>query len=374
MGDEASGPPSMSGEDERPAILVVEDDDQVRTLVERILDGEGRYRTTAVPDAHEARACLSTSVYSAALIDHGLPGETGIELLAYVRTQYPDVATIMVTALNDRATVARALGLGAFGYVVKPYRVDELLINLASGLHRRGLQIETRRYIEELEDQVQDRTTRLREALVQVETGLAPVAAGDVIERLSSVLTVRDEETGVHIRRMSNYTALLADRAGLLVDHEEIRLASAMHDIGKVGIPDAILQKPGPLAPDERRMMERHTVIGSQLLSESHSDLLQLGAIIALTHHEKWDGTGYPYGLAGLDIPAVGRVAAVADVFDALTSDRVYRPAMGVKEALDLMRVGRTTNFDPEYLDLFFGSLDAVMELRHLATSPGAAG
>jgi putative two-component system response regulator len=367
MGDEASALMSEPPGDDTPAILVVEDDEQGRNLLLRILEEEGSYQTTGVADAHEARGRLSERVFAAALIDYGLPNESGIEFLRFVRAQYPDVATIMVTALNDRATVATALDLGAFGYVVKPYRVDELLINLSSALHRRGLQIQTRCQIEELEGQVLDRTNRLREALVQVDAGLAPIAAEDVIERLSSVLTVRDEETGVHIRRMSNFTALLADRVGLDIDHEEIRLASAMHDIGKIGIPDVILQKPGPLSPDERVAMERHTVIGHQLLVESQSHLLRLGAIIALTHHEKWDGMGYPNRLAGSDIPAVGRLTAVADVFDALTSDRVYRPAMDVGTAVGIMREGRGRHFDPAYLDLFLDSMDAVLELRNVA-------
>ena len=332
----------------------------------RILEIEGGYETDAAADAAAARALLAQRPFAAALIDYRMPGESGIELLKHIRARFPDTAPIMVTAVDDAASVELAFEIGAFGYVVKPYRVSELLINLSSALHRRSLQIQTRSYIRELEDKVLDRTRRLRETLAPfgVPGGLPGVPAEELIERLSGALTVRDEETGAHILRMSNYSAILAERVGLGIATEEMRLASAMHDVGKIGVPDAVLQKPGPLTPDERATMQRHTVIGHRLLSDSPSSLLDLAATIALRHHEKWDGTGYPAGLAGEAIPEVGRVTAVADVFDALTSDRVYRPAMEVGEALAIMLRGRGAHFDPAYLDAFVDDVDTMLEVR----------
>ena len=197
------------------------------------------------------------------------------------------------------------------------------------------------------------------------EPGPAQIPVEEVIVRLSGALTMRDEETGRHIRRMSNLTSFLADRAGLSgTSPKDIQLASALHDVGKIGVPDAVLLKPGPLSPEERSVMQRHTIIGHRMLSDSSSPLLQLGALIALTHHERWDGSGYPEGLAGEAIPAEGRLTAIADVFDALTNNRVYRSALDVDEAVELMLRGRGTHFDPRLLDLFLSSIDDLPGVR----------
>jgi putative two-component system response regulator len=306
------------------------------------------------------------------MIDCRMPGESGLEFLEYVRDHYPDTAAIMCTALDDPVAVRSAFKMGAFAFVVKPYRVNEILMSLSNALQQRAIQIQARSYIKELEDKVLHRTKLLRDALALVGgSGLAPTAEEDeVIDLLSGALGGRDDETAGHIRRMSTYSALLAERVGLDHPPDGIRLASTLHDIGKIGIPDAILQKPGPLGAGERGVMDRHTLIGNQLLSESQSRLLNLGATIALTHHEKWDGTGYPAGLAGDDIPAVGRVTAIADVFDSLTNDRVYRPALEVGEAVQVMRQGDGTHFDPGYLDVFLESIPTVISLRDKNPEP----
>jgi response regulator RpfG family c-di-GMP phosphodiesterase len=184
------------------------------------------------------------------------------------------------------------------------------------------------------------------------------------IIRLVRAIELRDSAVAEHTRRMSGLCALLADLKGF--DHaarEQLRVASLMHDIGKVAIPDAILLSPDPLSEAEFEIVKRHTQIGFELLEGSGSPLLDLAATIALTHHERWDGSGYPEGLAGADIPLEGRIAAIADVFDALTSDRVYRPRMQVRRAVAVMIEGRGTHFDPELLDAFIDSLDAVVAI-----------
>jgi len=182
------------------------------------------------------------------------------------------------------------------------------------------------------------------------------------VRRLSRAVEYRDEETGGHTERMSAYSGLLAGKLGL--DVESIRIASPMHDVGKVALPDHLLLRPGALSPEERVEMERHTLIGHQILSGSGSALLELGATIALTHHERWDGAGYPRQLAGNAIPLEGQVAAVADVFDALTSDRPYRKAFPLEEAMQIVRDERGRHFDPRLVDLFFESMEEVLEIR----------
>ncbi len=187
----------------------------------------------------------------------------------------------------------------------------------------------------------------------------------ETVERLALAIEAHDQDTGLHLERMGAIAALLGAKLGF--DEERVlllRAAAPMHDVGKVATPDAILNKPGPLTPAERTVMEEHATVGHRILADSRSELLQVGAAIALTHHERWDGKGYPNGLAGEEIPIEGRVAAVADVLDALLSDRCYRPAMSQGEALALMRAGRGTQFDPALVDLLLDNLDEALALR----------
>ena len=193
----------------------------------------------------------------------------------------------------------------------------------------------------------------------------------ETIARLAHAAEFRNLETAVHVERMSRYCATVAARIGLSEERVElIRAASTLHDIGKIAIPDNVLLKPGPLSDEEQRVMMRHPEIGNELLSGSSSEVLELAALVALTHHERYDGSGYPHGLAGERIPVEGRIAAVADVFDALISDRVYRPALPLPKALVIMREGRGSHFDPEILDLF---LDSIRELEAPAAEPSAS-
>jgi putative two-component system response regulator len=266
----------------------------------------------------------------------------------------------MVTAHDDPHLVEQALDLGAYGYVTKPFKGNEILINVANALRRRRLELENRRHRRELEETVAARTTALREAIVELEH-----FHEETIRRLSAAAELRDFETGQHIDRMSRYGALLAEKVGLDSHRVELmRIASPMHDVGKIGIPDRILLKPGSLTTAERRLMESHTEVGYEILRGSEAELLKLAATLAWTHHERVDGTGYPRGLKGDEIPIEGRIAAVADVFDALTSTRPYRAPLSVPDALDLMRAGRGTQFDEEVLDHFLDAFDEVLAIR----------
>jgi putative two-component system response regulator len=191
------------------------------------------------------------------------------------------------------------------------------------------------------------------------------LAQEDTVERLSIAAEFRDDETARHVQRMSRYTSLLAARAGEHAGRVEmVRIASVMHDVGKIGIPDSILLKPGKLTPEERRIMEQHSEIGYRILSGSRSEVLTLAAQIAWTHHERVDGNGYPRRLGGDAIPLEGRMAAIADVFDALTSHKVYKKAFPLGQAVDVMREGRGSHFDADLLDLFLDSMDEVIRIK----------
>jgi putative two-component system response regulator len=222
--------------------------------------------------------------------------------------------------------------------------------------------ITSKRLVESLRSEL---TSTEAEALTELRA-----SRQETVERLALAIETHDSETGIHVVRMAAITAFLATKLGIDEDRVLLlRAAAPMHDVGKVAMADAILQKPGPLAAGERAEMERHTTVGHQILAHSKSELLQIAAMIALTHHERWDGEGYPQRLRGEDIPIEGRIVAVADVFDALLSDRRYRPAMALPEALALIRAGRGTHFDPLVADVLLDNVEAILAIR--AAEPG---
>ena len=193
-------------------------------------------------------------------------------------------------------------------------------------------------------------------------------AVDELLGLLARVIEHRDDDTGTHMARISEYSRIIALRLGwTAAAADELKAASAMHDVGKVAIPDTILLKPGPLTPAEREVMQTHALIGHEMLAGSSNPVVRLAADIALTHHEHWDGSGYPHGTAGDEISPAGRIVAVADVFDALTSDRVYRRAMPVERAVEFLRSSRGRQFDPRVLDAFLESLDEIIAVGRLA-------
>lgn len=213
---------------------------------------------------------------------------------------------------------------------------------------------------------------RLRETIASLRSSEHALAVSqeETIMRLSRAVESRDQETGEHIERMGRYCALLAEKLGWEEERRELlRIASPLHDVGKIAIPDAIMLKPGQLSEIERAEMQKHAQIGHDILSGSDSPLLDLAAKIALTHHEHWDGGGYPRGLIGEEIPIEGRMAAIADVFDALTSDRVYRSALPIDDAMEIMAAGRGKHFDPDLLDVFFDSMVEILVIRDEAAA-----
>ena len=346
-------------------VLVVDDEAPVLRSLSRILTRQG-YECAVAASADEARALLNERAFDLVLSDVNMPGQSGIELLEEISITFENIATVMVTGVDDRTLAERALQMGAYGYVIKPFESNEILIAVSNALRRRALEIENRKHREKLEQMVHERTAELWDAVRQLERTelLVRQSREETVQRLSIAAEFRDIETHHHVQRMSRYCELLASLLGKDQAYGElIRIASAMHDVGKIGVPDSILLKPGPLTQDEFITMKEHTVLGMRILDGSDSEMLKFATSIAATHHEWWDGTGYPEGLAGEDIPLEGRIAAIADVFDALTSNRVYRKAFHLGETVEMMEAQKGTHFDPELLDLFFGAMDEIVKI-----------
>jgi putative two-component system response regulator len=337
---------------EAARILVVDDEPNISRLVSQLLTVKG-YDSRVCNSGAQALAAIAAEEFALVISDISMPGMSGIELLAAVRKSHPAIAFIMLTAVDDHATAVRSLELGAFGYIIKPFEANELFINVSNSLRRRELEMERDQYEKRLEREVRERTAEIR------------VAQEQVILRLVTASGYRDEETGEHIRRMGEYAAVLARATGWNENAvDQIRLAACMHDVGKMGVADAILKKPGKLTVEEFEQMKEHTQIGARILEGTRIPLLELAREIAMNHHEKWNGSGYPSCLAGEAIPLPARIVAVCDVYDALVNDRVYRAALPEPEALAIIQDGRGSHFDPRILDLFLERLPEIRAIR----------
>jgi putative two-component system response regulator len=306
-------------------VLVVDDDPQILGVLRRILAGAG-YAVTPASDVDEALAFLAGGSFDLLLCDVELPDGSGLDVVEFALSRSPHIAAFMVSGIDDVALADRAIAIGAFGYLVKPFTANDVLRSVLSAVSRRRRDLDA-----------EDELRASREETVQ---------------RLCIAVEARDAETAAHISEMSRCSGEIALELGLDPGRcELIRTASVMHDVGKLGIPDHVLLKPGALSVAERAIMEQHAEIGYRILAGSTSELLQLAATIAWTHHEKPDGTGYPRGLRGPAIPFEGRIAAAADVYDALTRDRVYRRRFSSRDALGMLEEGRGTHLDPDVLD-----------------------
>jgi len=346
-------------------LLIVDDTQEVRVFLCSLLEMNG-YGCVPAASTAEARDLLQQQAFELALCDVNMPGESGLSLVRHILAKHPDTATIMVTAMDDQRIANVALEQGAYGYVIKPFEPNEILISVTNALRRRKLEHENRDNREKLEQVVLARTAELRETIVRLEQTERALrqAQEEAIQRLVMAAEFREKGSPWHIQRMSRYCALIATRLGWATERcDLIRLASTMHDIGKIGTPDEIVFKPGGFTPEETRLMQQHTEIGRRLLSGS-AELLTVASTIAWTHHERFDGSGYPRGLVGEAIPLEGRIAAIADAFDAITTRRVYKQALPVEQAADVMRLSRARHFDPQLLELFLDSVDKVLAIR----------
>ena len=346
-------------------ILVVDDEEPIRRTLARVMEAGGYKDVTTVGSAQDALLLVVNDEFHLMLTDMEMPGESGLELLRKVRDCSPETATMMVTGRDDAKLAESALSIGAFGYIIKPFKRNEVLINVNNALRRRALEIENSSHRDRLEGMVSTRTKDLWLALNKIEAAKRDVtiSRNETIHRLALAGEFRDDETGQHVKRMSLYTEVLAN-ASDLEQSAGIREAASLHDIGKIGIPDSILLKPTGLTAEERVIMQRHAEIGYQILSRATSPLLNLAAKIASTHHERMDGSGYPSGLEGHDIPLEGRIVAIADVFDALTTDRVYRPAFPVGVAVEMMKSSADAHLDGHLLGIFWNVFPRILNVK----------
>jgi putative two-component system response regulator len=351
----------------RKRILVIDDDRTTRTITLMLVQALG-HDVESASDGIEGLAKLRLGV-DMVLLDVVMPGLDGFEVCRRIRLDPcgTDVPVIMVTSMGSREDRLRAVEVGANDFIAKPVDETELRIRSASLLKMKDATDALKNYRTRLEEMVEERTASLRKALVEMAEAqrLAYLAQLDTVERLAIVAEYKDKVTARHIQRMSEYSAVLARGLNLPPGDVELILhGSRMHDVGKIAVPDAILRKPSSLDGSEWSVMRLHPTIGSIILDNSTSQVLQAGRLIALCHHERWDGAGYPRGLAGENIPLWGRICSVADVFDAITSERPYKAAFTNDEALRLLREGRGTQFDPRVVDVFFEHLDEILAVQ----------
>ncbi|WP_295536658.1 HD domain-containing phosphohydrolase [uncultured Pseudacidovorax sp.] len=319
---------------QRPTVLVVDDEPLNLQVVRSMLHAD--YRLVFAKDGRSALTLAAAATPDLVLLDVMMPGMTGYEVCRELKSQALTrfVPVIFATALADEANEELGLACGAVDYVVKP---------LNAGILR----------------------ARIRTHLSLVRMEELHVTRLQAIRCLGAAAEYKDNETGLHVVRMSHYAHVLALAAGYgAAEADDLLHAAPMHDIGKIGIPDAILQKPAALTPEERAVMMEHPRIGADILGNHPSRLFQLARTIALTHHEKWDGSGYPHGLAGADIPLVGRIVALADVFDALTSARPYKPAWPVEDAMGWIQSQSGSHFDPALVELLQQNLPQLLEIK----------
>jgi len=348
--------------DTKAKILVVDDEDRNLRLMKLLLTSFG-YDVLTASNGEEALEKVHDIPPDVILLDIMMPKIDGIEVAKQLKKEEETkiIPIVMVTALNEVEDRVKALEAGADDFLNKPVDKTELRARVQSLVKVKACNDHMRNYQKELEAEVAKRTIQLRQALKKLkEVSLESIC------HLCRAAEYRDENTGDHIKRMSQYTSAVARKMGLNKQTvEDLLYTAPMHDAGKIGIPDHILLKPGKLNDKEWEIMKQHTIIGAQILAGSGAKFIKLAQIIALTHHEKWDGNGYPKGLKGSKIPLVGRIAAIADVFDALTSRRPYRmKPFSLEEAFDYIKEERGRQFDPKVVDAFFAAKDEILSVK----------
>jgi len=357
-------------------ILIVDDDPKILGLLGDMVSSL-KHEVEFARDGFEAMAKIGLDI-DLILLDVNMPGMDGFEVARSIRKQYlpNELPIIMVTGMATREDRIGAVNSGANDFIAKPFDLTEIRVRMKSLLGMKAAHDELRRHKDQLEEIVQRRTHALRTALDDVVEAQRRLRTANLetIQRLVVAAEYKDIGSAAHIQRISEFSALIARRLRLSPQRVElISQASPMHDIGKIGMPQEILLKKGKLNRREWLHIKRHPTIGAKILQRSTSQLLRLGEIIALTHHEKWDGSGYPKGLRGVEIPIEGRIIAVADVFDALTSKRPYKEAFSNDKAFQILWDGRGKHFDPELVDLFLSDVDEVIEIQRVFLSQETA-
>lgn len=337
-------------------VLILDDSPVNREVLSSLVQRVPGSHARAFADPHESLAYCTDADPDLYVVDYMMPGMDGIEFVQRVRALpgREEVPIVMVTATEDRAVRRKALEVGATDFLNSPVEAQEFLVRIRNMLKLRQAYCRL--------------TTRADDLTVEVEQATAQVRASerDTLYALARAAEYRDPETGAHILRMAHFACLIADSFGFRSDEQDLLLQAApLHDLGKIGTPDHILLKTAPLTQEEAAIMRQHTTIGWQILRSHVSPILQAGAVIARSHHERFDGKGYPLGLVGSEIPLYGRMVAVADVLDALTSSRVYKKAWPLARAREHLIEGRGTQFDPVCVDALIQRWPEALEIMH---------
>jgi putative nucleotidyltransferase with HDIG domain len=343
---------------ETEKVLVVDDEEAIREVVATLLEAQG-YRCTACVNGRMALEKFRQDTFDLVLSDIVMPEMDGLKLLAELRAADPDVPVIMVTAMHDISIALEAIRAGAYDYILKPFEKDQLYLSVRRALEHRRLVIENQTYQSDLEKLVAERTQQLSVALQDLEESY-----DYTLEALGGALDAKDAETEGHCQRVTAFTVTIAK--AMKVDKALLRhiaRGAFLHDIGKMGIPDHILRKPGPLNPAEREIMRRHCEIGYAVLERI--PFLKEAAEIVLSHQECYDGRGYPRGLKGEQIPLGARIFAIADTLDAMISDRPYRKAAPISAAREEIRRYSGTQFDPRVVEVFLAQPERIWRELH---------
>ena len=347
---------------QKATILIVDDQMTNILLLESILQNAGYTNIHSTQDPTEVVSLVKKLNPDLICLDIRMPQMNGFQIMGQLKIIQKDayLPILVLTSEEDRETRLRALDSGAKDFLHKPFDKIEVIMRIRNLLETSLLNRTILLQKETLEETVRVRTQQLKETQLEI------------VHRLAQAAEYRDNETGSHIVRMSHYAVVLGRACGMNEEECDILLhATPMHDVGKLGIPDRILLKPGKLDADEWEIMKEHTVIGAQLLSNSQSPILQMGETIALTHHERWDGSGYPNRLGGEDIPLVGRICAISDVFDALSSKRCYKESWPLENVLQELRSLSGIQFDPRLIEIFDELLPVILDIQRTYTDIG---
>jgi putative two-component system response regulator len=331
-------------------ILLVDDEEMIRRLLSQKLSPEG-YRCEQAANAEQALEKLKKYSIDLVILDIKMPGKSGMQLLPEIKAKYPDTAVIMATAVDDAGTAINCMKAGAYDYVTKPFNLEEVSFSVARALEKRRLELENRDYQQHLEQKVEEQAQKIRASFFNAITALA------------YALEAKDVYTSGHSQRVTEISVAIAKHLGLDKESiEKIRLAGLVHDIGKIGVRESVLNKPSSLSDEEYKHVRLHSETGERILKPIVDDGEILKAV--RHHHERYDGAGYPDGLKGKQISQLARIIAVADTFDAMTSERPYRKALTPEEACAEVERCRGTQFDPE-------AADAFLEVWRVTTKTG---
>ncbi len=346
---------------DEPKILAVDDDETNLRILDGMLIPMG-YKVLRAHDGVEAISIANSSEIDLILLDVMMPKMDGFETTKILKTSDKTkfIPIVMVTALNEVYHRVKALEAGADDFLTKPVEISELRARVKSLIKVKAyndFMVDSKNFLEE---EVRKKTIELKEAYEKIKE-----SSLESIYLLSKVCEYRDEDTGAHILRMSHYAAIIAQKMGQKPEFvNNLLYSTPMHDIGKIGIPDRILLKHGKLDAEEFEIMKLHTVFGEKILQNSRTELMQIAQKIAISHHEKWDGSGYPYRLKGEAIPIEGQITAIADVFDALTSKRPYKEPLAIEKSIEIIRESSNSHFSPSVVDAFFMALDEILKVK----------